>query len=150
MGLGQRISRPTVTSGAALIALICLVAASTPATGSEVGGDQPSLAPAPQVSDLRVTPKQFSKADGEVTIRFSLDREGEVTLVRLRSAGTESGKGFVRVTDRPIAGKAGPNEDVVSIRQMGRRPGRYLLRAQTVSDDDGTGDFAAANYRIVR
>lgn len=130
--------------------MICLLIGWGAASGAQ-GQDQasPSMrAPAPQVSNLEVTPRRIS--GGRATIRFSLDREGAVTLVRLREPGSETGQGFKKVLRQPVAGKAGPNKLRVRAVRLGHRTGRYLLRAQTDRDDGGTGDFAATGYRIVR
>lgn len=135
---------------AIFLALVCLLAGSRAGNGA-LGQDVASAsrrAPAPQVSNLQVMPRRIS--EGRATIRFTLDRGGKVTLVRLREAGSESGEGFKYVLRHAVGGEAGGNRVRVKATRLGYRPGRYLLRAQTVRDDGGTGDFAATSYRRVR
>lgn len=146
VGLGIR-SR--IVLAAALLSLICLLLAWGGADGAQ-GEDQAGAATraaAPQVSNLRVSPRRVS--GGRPTIRFTLDRGGRVGLVRLRNAGSETGEPFKWVR-RGVAGEAGVNRLRVNARRLGYRRGQYLLRAQTLAGDGSTGDFAATNYRIVR
>ena len=121
------------------LAALLVSAGGAPGTGGEPA--------APQVSNLRIQPKEFSS--GKVTIRFRLDRAAKVDLVRLFQGATESGQGFIRIRDRRFAGEAGANRVRVSSSRMGHRRGRYLLRAQTTGPDH-SADFASTYYRLVR